>query len=78
MVEVLLRLYTGTEGQSPVTALPVHDAVIIPESAEQVAKETMRSVFMERMGIDILMACSSEGNGGEDEGDAGEFDPDGE
>ena len=59
MVDVLLRLYAGTEdGQAPVAALPVHDAVIVPASTEQVAKETMRSVFMERTGIDVLVACS--------------------
>ena len=59
MVEVLLRLYAGSEGQAPVVALPVHDAVIVPISAEQVATETMRTVFMERTGIDVLVACSS-------------------
>jgi hypothetical protein len=47
LVDVLLRLI-----DVGVTALPVHDAIIVPESKAAMAKETMLSVFRARTGVE--------------------------
>ncbi|MDL2267988.1 hypothetical protein LJC46_08400 [Desulfovibrio sp. OttesenSCG-928-G15] len=40
----------------PIVALPVHDALIVPLSAEQAAKEIMRATFYEWAGVECLVS----------------------
>lgn len=47
MIEVLLTL----KGEG-VVALPIHDAVMVPSSAERLAKEIMLSVFLKKAGTE--------------------------
>jgi hypothetical protein len=57
MVEVLLRL----QGFG-VIALPVHDAVIIPTSAEEVTRKVMGEVFLEEVGLGAMIRGTSSPN----------------
>ncbi|WP_048707819.1 hypothetical protein [Microvirga massiliensis] len=50
MLEVLLRLR-----DQDIIALPVHDAVIIPASAEQSTRRVMGEVFLEKVGIEAVI-----------------------
>ena len=47
MVDLLLRLR-----KLAIVALPIHDAVIVPRSAEQTAEATMLQVFRDHLGFD--------------------------
>lgn len=47
LVSVLLQL-----GNAGVTALPIHDAVLVPQSAVEIARATMLSVFREKTGAE--------------------------
>jgi hypothetical protein len=54
MVNVLLRLR-----EANIVALPVHDAVVVPCSAKARTMEVMRSVFEEKVGVEITLSCDS-------------------
>ena len=54
MVELLLRL----QGLG-IIALPVHDAVIIPASAEEATGKVMGEVFLEEVGLEAIIRRTS-------------------
>ena len=53
LVSVLLRL-----GEAGITALRIHDAVLVPQSAVEIARATMLDVFKQKTGaegqVDVL------------------------
>jgi hypothetical protein len=53
MCEVLLRLIG-----SGVTALPIHDAVIVGEPHQLKAQKVMREVFREMSGVEAVVTIS--------------------
>ncbi|MBM6592390.1 hypothetical protein [Microvirga pudoricolor] len=54
MVEVLLRLQA-----KEVVGLPIHDAVIVPASAEKITREVMEEVFLARTGLRGIVTTTS-------------------
>jgi hypothetical protein len=54
MVNVLLRLR-----EDNITALPIHDAIVVPCSAKARAMEVMKSVFEELVGVEITLSCDT-------------------
>jgi hypothetical protein len=54
MVEVLLRLQ-----DQEIVGLPVHDAVIVAASAEEVTKKVMGEVFKEKVGVEAIITTTS-------------------
>ncbi|WP_262029246.1 hypothetical protein [Microvirga sp. Mcv34] len=54
MVEVLLRLR-----DQEIVGLPVHDAVIVGASAEEVTKKVMSEVFYEMVGVEAIITATS-------------------
>lgn len=54
MVEVLLRLIDVR-----ITALPIHDAVIVAQPHKQQAEEVMRDVFREMSGVEAIVSASA-------------------
>ena len=54
MVEVLLRLIDVR-----ITALPIHDAVIVAQPHKQQAEEVMRDVFREMSGVQAIVSATA-------------------
>jgi hypothetical protein len=54
MVEVLLRLQ-----DNEIVGLPIHDAVIVPASAEKITRNVMEEVFLEMTGLKGIVTTTS-------------------